>query len=221
MVRGILYAGLGILFLLFLGGFSSGIVTPEKPSSLDMITGTLHIDGDPPGMEITLDGKSFGIVPYSGVLILDSVQVGNHRLQVAMDGYIPKEMVVTVPDGLPVEVRVNLVKVKLGELYVTSSPDNVQAYLDDVYKGITPVHLPGITPGIHTVMLKLPGYEDWSVQTEVQSDQETPVTGTLSPLQTAPGSVNTPSGGQDLLLQIMLSIVGCLCAIILIKTKTK
>ena len=51
MVRGILYAGFGILFLLFLGGFTGGIVTPEKPSSSDMITGTLHIDGDPPGME--------------------------------------------------------------------------------------------------------------------------------------------------------------------------
>jgi hypothetical protein len=67
---------------------------------------------------------------------------------------------------------------------ITSSPSGADAYLDNQYKGITPLTLTGVSPGTHTVTLKVNGYADWTGTVQVNSGQTTSVTATMTAVPT-------------------------------------
>lgn len=168
--------------------------TPTGPS------GTIHVDGVPVGMEITLDGVPYGTLSDSGVLEIAQIPIGDHTLVAAMEGYQPKDTLVTVLDGQITKVRIELKEVETGTLVVQSNPTNVQVYLDDAYKGITPVTLTGLSTGSHTVQLKLPGFEDWTSLVMITTDGQQLVSGTLPRLSSAsvpqqPAGLATQAGG--------------------------
>jgi hypothetical protein len=48
-----------------------------------------------------------------------------------------------------------------GTLYISSSPRGAEVYIDNVYKGTTPVRVTDVSPGTPTVELRLNGYEIW------------------------------------------------------------
>lgn len=206
------FIGTGIiscLFLSFLATSVLGIAALDPGGQVYQATGTLHVDGSPIGMEVALDGRASGQVPESGVLIIENIAVGGHTLTASYPEYENQEMVVQVPDGLPAEIRVNLEKDSEGSLDISSIPPNVQIYVDDLYKGITPA-LVVVPSGSHVVLLRLSGYQDWSMQTEVTGGQVTVVSGTLTPVSGPP--VSTQSGGPGMFALIILSGAGCLIA---------
>jgi hypothetical protein len=49
-----------------------------------------------------------------------------------------------------------------GSIQVTSTPSGAGVYLDNEYKGTTPVTLRAVTAGTHTVEVRLDGYERWT-----------------------------------------------------------
>ena len=206
----------GILLFLgivSMGGSVVGIASSDAHTPLYQATGTLHVDGSPIGMEVTLDGRVAGQVPESGVLIIDNIPVGEHRVIGSYPGYDQKEVVIDVPDGLPAEIRLDLTQERTGNLEISSTPPHVQIYVDDVYKGITPANIE-IEVGLHKVLLRLFGYEDWSTQAEVRGGEATKISGTL--VQTDRSPVLTPSGGPSFLLTILfvaLSFLGVYCKI--------
>jgi len=206
------FIGTGIiscLFLSFLTASVFGIAAPDPGGEVYLDTGTLHIDGSPVGMEVALDGRASGQVPESGVLIIDNIAVGGHTLTASYPEYETQEMAVEVPDGLPAEIRVNLEKDSGGSLDISSTPTNVQIYVDDLYKGITPAVVI-VSSGSHVVQLRLSGYQDWSMQTEVTGGQVTLVSGTLTPVSGSP--VSTPSSGPGMFGVLVLAGIGCLVA---------
>lgn len=187
----------------------SGIVAPETGEAPFQATGTLHVDGNPPGMEIILNGRVAGQVPESGVLVIEQVPVGEHRIIGTAPGFSEQEAYVTVPDGMPVQVRMTLKQKNTGTLDVTSVPDNVQVYINNVYRGVTPLQLTDIEQGSNEVTLRLSGYQDWSAWVEVGGEPVT-VTGELTSLSA--GST-TPAGGPSGLATILLIGTGCICAL--------
>jgi len=174
---GILFA-ISLFFLIgtfvTTGAFAIGVVSPPVG-----VWGTVHVDGVPVGMAITLDGVSYGVVPDSGVLVMDQIPLGGHTLGATMPGYQGKETPITVLDGQITKVRVELTAISTGTLTVDSNPTNVQVYLDDVYKGITPVTLTGVQAGSYTILLRLAGYQDWSSPVTVRPGDQEIVSGTL------------------------------------------
>ena len=50
---------------------------------------------------------------------------------------------------------------KTGENDISSDPSGAMVYLDDSYKGITPVTRSDVPEGYHTVKLTKPGYWDY------------------------------------------------------------
>ncbi|MDD1725130.1 MAG: PEGA domain-containing protein [Methanospirillum sp.] len=186
-----------------------GIASPYIGEPLIQANGSLHVDGDPVGMAISLDGEPMGLVPDQGMLILENISTGDHTLTGSKDGYGSKEQVVTVPDGRFAEVRVNLSPVTNGTLEISSSPENVQVYVDEVYRGVTPVSLEDIPAGSHRVLLRLGGYQDWSSPVEVVSGTNVPVSGSLVPVSGSP--VATQSGGNAGILTAFMVGTGCIC----------
>lgn len=50
-----------------------------------------------------------------------------------------------------------------GSLSVTTDPAGATIYIDGVRLGISPATIPGLSPGSHTLLLKLDGYDDLSL----------------------------------------------------------
>jgi hypothetical protein len=50
----------------------------------------------------------------------------------------------------------------LGSLSVTTTPAGAFIFIDGVQRGVTPVTIPGLSAGTHTLLLKLDGYQDIS-----------------------------------------------------------
>lgn len=198
---------------------AAAIVAQSSPAGA---WGTIHVDGNPAGMAIALDGISSGVVPPSGVLVLDQIPIGGHTVGAAMAGYQEKETLVEVLDGQITKIRIELTAISTGTLEINSNPVNVQVYLDDLYKGITPVTLTGVPVGDHTILLRLTGYQDWSSPVTITPGGQQIVSGTLersaAPQSGAgqpaaiPAAVPTAAAGGlpgPVILGVFIVMAGC------------
>ncbi len=69
-----------------------------------------------------------------------------------------------------------------GRIIVTSQPQRAKVYLDNVYKGLTPLNLDRVTSGQHHIKLAMAGYQDWSSNVSVSPSRTTTVSADLIPL---------------------------------------
>jgi PEGA domain len=66
----------------------------------------------------------------------------------------------TIPaTTIPTPVAVNY---SVGSLGVTSSPPGADIYVDDTYRGITPLLVEDLTPGSHAIRITKAGYNDYT-----------------------------------------------------------
>lgn len=89
------------------------------------------------------------------------------------------------------------VTVQSGTLAITTVPPGAKVFVDNVFKGVTPLTLTDTPSGYHVLLITLPGYNDYTTSATVESSktvlvqadlQETGA-GTLAP--TAPATVAT------------------------------
>jgi len=72
--------------------------------------------------------------------------------------------------------------VNYGRVIVNSNPPASKIYLDDIYRGMTPLSLDRINAGYHYIKLTKPGYEDWIKKVHVYSSKTINVSADLAPL---------------------------------------
>lgn len=68
-----------------------------------------------------------------------------------------------------------------GRIVATSYPQGAKVYLDNVYKGVTPLNLDRVTVGQHQIKLVKIGYQDWSSYVSVSPSRTTTVSADLVP----------------------------------------
>lgn len=76
-----------------------------------------------------------------------------------------------------------------GRIIATSHPQGAKVYLDNVYKGVTPLNLDRVTAGQHQIRLVKTGYQDWSSYISVSPSRTATVSADLIPLP-AYGSIS-------------------------------
>ena len=76
-----------------------------------------------------------------------------------------------------------------GRIIVTSQPQGAKVYLDNVYKGVTPLNLDRVTAGQNQIKLVKTGYQDWSSYVSVSPSRTTTVSADLVPFP-AYGSIS-------------------------------
>jgi hypothetical protein len=81
--------------------------------------GTLHLLVTPSLSSVTLDGKSIGLVPETGILIIRDVAPGKHRVQVSRQGYATNNIDIFVAKNEVKKVPITLEL--LGSASVTST----------------------------------------------------------------------------------------------------
>jgi hypothetical protein len=69
-----------------------------------------------------------------------------------------------------------------GYLRVTSSPSGAEVYVDEAYKGYTPVTVGSLPTGRHVVHLHLSGYQDYIRNVDIESGSQSAFSVSLTPV---------------------------------------
>ena len=154
-------------------------------------TGWIQVASTPPGATIRMDGVVQGQTPPSGVFTIPNVPAGDHLLSLQLPGFQDYATTVNVRAGTTSHVNAPLQSAPVttpvpegGGISVSSLPSGGNVFVDNVYRGVTPVTLSGISSGTHMIRVQLPGYRDFSMEVQVVSGTTTPVTASLEMIAT-------------------------------------
>ncbi|MCQ8893805.1 MAG: PEGA domain-containing protein [Methanolinea sp.] len=142
-------------------------------------TGTIQVSSSPAGAIARLDGGETLVTPGT----FRYVPPGNHAIEISMAGYLPFSTSVSVSAGGVSSVSASLTPLQTtGLLRVTSSPSGADVYVDDIYRGYTPMTVGSLSAGRHSVRLKLAGYQDYTQNVDVPAGNEAYLSASLSPV---------------------------------------
>jgi hypothetical protein len=163
-----------------------GVITTLSPtlvSDPSPIYGTVSIISTPSGASVYADGIYVGQTSPNRALVFTQVKPGNHELLLSKTGYQDYKTSGTVYAGQDLSLTISLTPnpqtPDTGSISIVSSPSGAEAYLDNVYRGMSPLTLDAVTPGTHSVLLRLDGYQDWQSQVSVTAGQTTQISATL------------------------------------------
>ncbi|MCX6693672.1 MAG: PEGA domain-containing protein [Methanomicrobiales archaeon] len=153
--------------------------------------GSLRVTSSPSGASLYVDGIYRGEAPMT----ISDLATGSHTVRLRLTGYQEWSGSATVASGTTTVYSAALTQVQspnYGAITVHSEPPGASVYLNGNLVGKTPVgstlDLFSIAPGAHTLLMKLPGYQDYSTTVNVASGDIARVGGSLIP------------GGADILL---------------------
>jgi hypothetical protein len=153
-------------------------------------TGRLVVRSTPAGAAVLLDGRTRGETPVSW----HDLPFGTHTLLLSHAGYAPRSDRVTLSAAEPVlSVALELEPAKetraataaspaapaTGSIYVDSHPRGAQVLIDGHVFGTTPVAVPGMSPGAHTLRLQLAGHKPLTTSVRVTAGEQAKVAVTL------------------------------------------
>ncbi|HJJ54850.1 MAG TPA: PEGA domain-containing protein [Methanocorpusculum sp.] len=165
-------------------------ILPESSSK-----GYVDVASSPAGASVYIDGSYVGITPSNGYLDAGAYSTtGSHSIKLILSGYETYSSSFTTSTTSTVVISPTLTpeKSSTGTIHVTSSPVGATVTVDGTYYGTTPISVPNLNAGSHTVKVSAAGYED-NVQTvNVNAGQyvEYPVTlYTPSPAPATPAPI--------------------------------
>ena len=157
----------------------SAALTPISSPTL----GSISVSSSPSGAYIkSLDGISYGGALKTPCTV-PNVKPGTHVIELSLAGYEDWSTSVQVNPGETSSVSATLTPKTTpatGTISVSSSPSSANVYLDNSYKGITPLTIPDVSTGTHTIKVTLAGYQDWSTSVQVASGETLPVPASLT-----------------------------------------
>jgi len=144
-----------------------------------LLPGQLAVDSTPQGAQVTIDGKSdpTWVTPFS----LTNVQPGAHSVTVSKSGYSTDTRTIQVTSGNRASSAIRLMQLS-ATLVVKSNPPGATIYVDGRAVGTkTPAQV-SIDKGQHTVLVRLSGYLDETMDTQFVLGQTFNFSPTLRPL---------------------------------------
>jgi hypothetical protein len=147
----------------------------------------VSISSNPAGANVYGDGVYIGQTRSGSPLTFTEVKPGVHTLRLTKSGYQDYETTQNVVAGQDYVVSVSLNSVQnptTGGISVISAPSGAEVYLNNAFKGLTPITLDSLAPGSYTVLVKLSGYQDWQATQQVTAGQTSQISATLIPAGT-------------------------------------
>ncbi|MFA5268741.1 MAG: PEGA domain-containing protein [Methanoregula sp.] len=177
--------------------------------------GSIEVASTPAGASIYLDGNYVGQTPPGGYFDLTSVRQGTHTLLIREKDFQDYTQAVYVPGGNVVTVNAQLtpnasspIPDTTGQLIVVSTPSGAELFLDNTFRGVTPVTLSDIPAGSHVVMARQAGYSDAIQTVIVTGGASTPVALGLAEI---PVTTKTPLSVVPVIAS--LALLGCVLAL--------
>ena len=168
-----------------------------------------------PGAKVYMDSALLGTTNSAGIFQQSGITSGNHLFKVTASGYndwmntiyIQANTVTAIPATLtPVGVSPTPVQ-QSGGLAIASSPSNAETYIDNLFRGYTPVTVTDLSPGDHVVRLSATGYVDYTTTTTVTSGQTAPLAITLSAAPN-PTPTSSPAPAPVLVIGVLAAVFG-------------
>jgi PKD repeat protein len=140
-----------------------------QPTTQPPQNGSIAITSIPSGAEVYIDGWQNGIAPT----IISEILPGNHQVTLSSKGYDNWSHIVSVGSGRMSAINAELVVTKeiTGSLAVITDPSGAEIFIDGDFKGVSPVTLPGLSPGTHTVLLTLKEYANTTTNISITAGQ--------------------------------------------------
>lgn len=148
--------------------------------------GSIEVVSLPAGSALYLDGNYLGLTPIEDYFDITSVNPGTHTVLLRHTDYQDFTRNVYVAPGAVATLNANLVPKgsgpipdTTGQVVIASSPSGAGVYLDNVYRGVSPVTLTDVAAGSHVLTLKEAGYQDVVQTVIVNGGQSVPIAVTL------------------------------------------
>lgn len=151
------------------GSGSTAYIDAKLQSSSDAY---MRIASYPAGAAMYLDGTYCGNTGYSSATSVNYMDVGplsagTHAIMLKKEGYNTYTSSVTLAANEIRTMSVTLVPTGptpagYAGLHLASTPSGASVYVDNVFRGYTPLYLSDIPAGSHTVLLQHTGYHDWT-----------------------------------------------------------
>jgi hypothetical protein len=150
--------------------------------------GSLQVDSTPGGAAIFLNNNYQGSTLAKGEAFdINQLIPGTYTLKLTLSHYQTYTSTVDIREGMVYDIHAMMVPETpgptpdtTGDITVRSSPSGANIYLDNAYRGLTPLTLVDIPQGSHAILLKMNGYQDWQSSVNVPAGSIIDVSGTLS-----------------------------------------
>jgi hypothetical protein len=147
----------------------------------------------PAGASVYLDDVYQGVTNPWDTLSIPNVAPGEHDLTLTLGGYYDYVTSVTVTTDQSTSVVATLSDLPgsnpNGQVAVASSPAGAGFYIDNAYRGVTPLVVDSVPKGSHTILVRQAGYRDWTTSIQVTEGETAQVSAPLvqdgSPTATA------------------------------------
>jgi len=189
-------------------GISAGVITDPKSTPTPALPGSFIVSSIPDASSVSVNGQYKGSTP----LTVDSLDPGRYTVNVTKFGYAPYSVAVDLGSGETFAIAATL-PAERGSLAVNTSPAGANVSVDGALAGISPVVVPSLLPGNHTVAISLAGYIPETQPAVIAAGTETEVSATLQPASPVsfplvPGKTPLPPGIALAALVSAIAILG-------------
>jgi TonB family protein len=135
--------------------------TPTPPPLVPQVKGALHVESEPAGATVTINGEARGVTP----LDVADLFLGNHEVKVELRGYAAVTQTVVLSEDSPKsELKLPLSKAApaMGVVDILSTPAGATVKIDGAGVGQTPLLNFSVKAGKHEVEIVKEGHEPWT-----------------------------------------------------------
>lgn len=141
--------------------------------------GKIRVTSNPSYAKAYLDGVYRGTTP----LTISNVKVGKHTIKVTKKGYYDHSETVRVRENTTAYVSARLRPIpKTGSIYINSTPSYAKVYLDDAYRGRTPLTISNLEVGEYQIKISKDDYYDWYSTVQIKQNITRQVFAQLEPI---------------------------------------
>ena len=161
------------------------------------VTGDITFTSDPTGAFVELDGTIIGTTPHTET----DVKSGEHQVAITKNGYYNWRETIEMTAGGARYIYAELSSVTPeNAIRIRSLPAGAAIYLNGIYQGETMetgyFPITDLSPGQHTVLLRLSGYDDYEESITLPDEGTVTVDADLeNGAGTATSATPTPSAG--------------------------
>lgn len=140
---------LAALTIVAVAGVAAMTLRTSAPAAAAPATGRVTVSTKPAGAGISIDGVPKGIAPLTIELA-----AGAHRIEVRQGDEV-REIPVTVAPGERFSQYVEFQPAPgTGRLHIESDPPGARVLVDGDARGVSPITIEGLVPGVHAVVLQ-------------------------------------------------------------------
>ena len=176
-----------------------------QPTTRPPPNGSIAIASIPSGADVFIDGTQRGITPA----VFPELLPGNHEVTLSFKGYDDWSHIVSVGSGHTAAINAELDATEeiTGSLAVITDPPGVEIYFDGDFKGVSPVTIPGLSAGTHTVLLTLQEYADNTTNISITAGQTRKYTAVLQKVYKPPAIDLLMAAGAIVMIAIIALVV--------------